>query len=297
MFKRRDMPLSALRAFESAGRHLHLGRAGADLGVTHGAISHQIRALERQLGVKLFTRAHNRLQLTSAGARLLTAVREGLDRIVDGALHLSPDDSTGDLVIACTQTIAETWAVKQVAQFGATYPQIRIRLVEIEPQQESIPAEVDVALCYGAPDSAGRRCEELVAAPLFPVCSPRLLRGSGAFSHPEDLSKYTLLADRQNSWERWYESMNALLPNGAHQIALFSNVLCLKAARLGLGIALGNPLEVHEDLEEGLLVELLNRSVSESESYFLLADELDSQSLRARLFEQWIRDRALDFGM
>ena len=62
MLDRRSLPLSALRAFESAGRHLHLGRAGNELGVTHGAVSHQVRALEKKLGVKLFTRTSNRLQ-------------------------------------------------------------------------------------------------------------------------------------------------------------------------------------------------------------------------------------------
>ena len=104
MFDRRTLPLSALRAFESAGRHLHLGRAGSELGVTHGAISHQVRALEDKLGLKLFTRANNRLQLTSAGEHLLSSVRDGFDRIVDGALHLNPDSIAGELTIGCTHT-------------------------------------------------------------------------------------------------------------------------------------------------------------------------------------------------
>ena len=79
MLNKRTLPLSGLRAFECAGRHLHLGRAGEELGVTHGAISHQVRALEAQLGVKLFIRANSRLQLTDAGQRLLTAVGEGFE--------------------------------------------------------------------------------------------------------------------------------------------------------------------------------------------------------------------------
>ena len=66
---RDTLPLSALRAFESAGRHLNMGRAGEELGVTHGAISHQVRALESRLGTQLFVRANNRLQLTDLGRR------------------------------------------------------------------------------------------------------------------------------------------------------------------------------------------------------------------------------------
>ena len=99
MLDRRTLPLSALRAFESAGRRLHMGRAGEDLGVTHGAISHQVKTLERQLDVELFVRANNRLKLTSAGERLLLAVRDGFDRIIDGELQLDCDQLTGNLVI------------------------------------------------------------------------------------------------------------------------------------------------------------------------------------------------------
>ena len=87
MLDRRSLPLSALRAFESAGRRLHMGKAGEDLGVTHGAISHQIRSLEKELGVKLFTREKNSLQLTDSGSLLLKAVTEGLNRILDGTQH------------------------------------------------------------------------------------------------------------------------------------------------------------------------------------------------------------------
>jgi len=293
MLERRDLPLSALRAFEAAGRQLHMGRAGADLGVTHGAISHQVRALEDQLGVKLFSRAHNRLLLTSAGERLLQAVQAGFDRILDGTLHLDPESLAGDLVIGCTQTIAQSWAVLQISQFHATYPQIHIRVVELEPRQRDIPGEVDVAICYGPPDAASRRVEELVAPPLFPVCSPRLFSDRSAINRPEHLTRYPLLHDGQNSWATWFRAMDVPFPNDTDQIHFFNNVLCIKAARQGFGIALSNLMEVQDDLRDGLLVKLMGRTIPEAQSYYLLTDGPEVQSLRARLFEASIRERAI----
>ena len=95
---RRNLPLNALRAFEVAARHCHLRRAAEELGVTHGAVSRQIRQLEEQLGVALFDRSGNRLQLTQEGSRLARAVGEALDTLTEGALSVNPESLPGELV-------------------------------------------------------------------------------------------------------------------------------------------------------------------------------------------------------
>lgn len=290
MLDRRTLPLSALRAFESAGRHLHLGRAGNELGVTHGAVSHQVRSLEQKLGVKLFTRAHNRLQLTSAGEHLLHSVSEGFDRIVDGALHLNPDSIAGELTIGCTHTSGSSWAVKHIMQFQANYPQMEIRVVEVRPQQREIPSEIDIAICYGKPNVGDRRLEELIVPMVFPVCSPSLLFGQEAVERPEQLVRLSLLQDNQNSWPRWFKAMGIEVSDSIRQTHFFSTALSLTAARNGFGVALCNPLEVQDDLREGRLVKVLENSIPESHKYYLLCDFIEGQSLRAQLFEDWINN-------
>lgn len=290
MLDRRTLPLSALRAFESAGRHLHLGHAGAELGVTHGAVSHQVRALEQKLGIKLFTRAHNRLQLTSAGEHLLKSVREGFDRIVDGALHLNPDSIAGELIIGCTQTSGLSWAVKHIMQFQANYPQMEIRVVEVRPQQRDIPREIDIAICYGKPNVGDLRLEDLISPSVFPVCSPTLLFGQVAVHTPAQIARLPLLHDNQNSWSRWFAAMGVASPKFERQTHFFSTALSLTAARNGFGVALCNPLEVQDDLREGQLVRVLEHSIPESQSYYLLCNYAVGQSLRAQLFEDWIQN-------
>ena len=290
MLDRRTLPLSALRAFESAGRHLHLGRAGSELGVTHGAISHQVRALEQKIGVKLFTRANNRLRLTSAGEHLLTAVSAGFDRIVDGALHLNPDSLAGELTIGCTPTSGSSWAVKHIMQFQENYPQMEIRVVEVRPQQREIPSEIDIAICYGKPEVGDRRLEALIIPPVYPVCSPTFLFAQETIEAPIQLTQLPLLEDNQNSWPRWFEAMHVEVPNSIRQTRFFSTALSLTAARSGFGVALCNPLEVQDDLREGRLVKILDDSIPESHKYYLLSDAVGRQSLRAQLFEQWLKN-------
>ncbi len=290
MLDRRSLPLSALRAFESAGRHLHLGRAGNELGVTHGAVSHQVRALEQKLGVKLFTRASNRLRLTSAGEHLLNSVREGFDRITDGALHLNPDSIAGELTIGCTHTSGSSWAVKHIMQFQAKYPQMEIHVIEVRPQQRQIPREIDIAICYGKPDVDDRRLENLVSPSVFPVCSPTLLFGREPIGSPLQLAQLPLLYDNQNSWPGWFTSAGVEVPTSIRQTHFFSTSLSLTAARYGFGIALCNPLEVQDDLREGRLVRVLEHSIAESRNYYLLCNYAERESLRAQLFEQWIKN-------
>jgi LysR family glycine cleavage system transcriptional activator len=289
MLNRRTLPLSALRAFESAGHHLHLGRAGDALGVTHGAISHQVRALEQQLKVKLFVRANNRLKLTSAGERLLGAVREGFDSIVEGALHLDPDNLTGTLIIACTESTGASWAVRHIGEFQLQYPQISIHVVVLQPRQKDIPREVDVAICYGKPEAGGRQLEELVSPPVYPVCSPKTLHGLPAITRPEQLARLTLLHDNQNSWSDWFSAMHVAIPENLRQIHFHSTNLSLTAARLGYGVALCNTFEIQEDLRQGRLVRLMKKGVPESHNYYLLTNQPERRSLRAQLFEDWIK--------
>lgn len=289
MLDRRTLPLSALRAFESAGRHLHMGRAGEELGVTHGAISHQVRALEKQLGLELFIRSHNRLRLTSAGERLLGAVRDGFNRIVDEAIQLDPDNLAGQLVIGCTESTGANWAVQKICAFQEQYPQIDIRVVEVQPRQKRIPRDIDIAICYGRPDPGSRRLEELASPPVFPVCSPQVLHGVPVISRPAHLLRLTLLHDSHNSWRDWFSAMEVDDPGCESGIRFYNTNLSLTAARLGFGVALCNPFEVQDDLRRGSLVRLLEKSVPETHSYYLLTHPAGHQPLRAKLFEEWIK--------
>lgn len=288
MLDRRHLPLAALRAFESAGRHLHLGRAGDELGVTYGAISHQIRNLEEALGVELFDRSRRQISLTDAGKRLLESVSSGFDRILDGASRLNSDSSSGELVVGCTHTAGTSWAINLIMKFLRNYPQIELHIVEVQPRQKDIPREVDVAICYGKPNAEGRRLEILMKPSIFAVSSPAYLHGRERISTPEQLLQAHLINDNQNSWTQWFGAVGVLAPDPVSQTHVFSTSMALTAARSGHGVALCNLLEVQDDLQDGRLVKVLEHSIPESQMFYLLSSNPQQQSQRAGLLVEWI---------
>lgn len=288
MTDRRNLPLSALRAFESAATYLHLGKAGTDLGVTHGAVSHQIRSLEEKLGVQLFSRAHNRLTLTPAGSRLFQSVKSGFDTLLDGTRNLDPNDLSGPLVIACTQTIATSWAIKHICEFSQAYPTIDISVREIAPRAKSISRDVDVSICYGQPTKDDRNITKLASPLLYPVCSPRILQDHKRKHKTTDILSFVLIHDHQVSWKRWLSHYGMDKNTPKSNIHFPNTSQALNAARLGHGIALGNTFETQEYIREGQLVRMLDKSIEEENSYFLLTHNGTNKTLKTQIFAEWI---------
>lgn len=288
MIDRRTMPLAALRAFESAAQHLHMGKAGIELGVTQGAISHQVRSLEERLGVSLFSRAHNSLALTPAGIRLLTAVSQGLDVIIDGARNLDPKNLNGSLVVGCTETIATSWAAQQICSFYEKYPEITIKVVEIEPLQKVISHNIDIAICYGRPDTDERLLTKIGAPTLFPVCSPTLLNNGRGQLKPRQLESFTLIHDGQVSWTRWMQQYAVDMSSMASNIYFPSTSQAIRAATLGAGVALSNTLEAQQFINDGQLVKLFDKPIDEEHSYYLMSPALKNNTTKTEIFIEWI---------
>lgn len=285
---RRTLPLSSLRAFESAAETLHLGRAGERLGVTHGAISHQVRALEDRLGVSLFVRAHSRLSLTPAGQRLYEAVKQGLDRILDGTRNLDPQELDGPITVGCTQTIATSWAARLICEFQKNYPTVEISTREIRPRQSDIPREIDIAICYGAPSKDDRHLTHLASPALFPVCSPQLVSARTDGFDAKILEQFPLLHDKQVSWDRWFAAQNVPKPDTVQNIHFANTSQALTAACLGYGVALSNDFETQDFIRDGRLIRLTDRSIPEEKDYFLLTPAPARGSARTALFADWI---------
>src|SRR6476620_2281477 len=119
---RRLPPLNALKAFEAAARHESFTRAAEELFVTQGAVSHQVKALESELGLKLFNRERQRLVLTEAGREYLAVVRDALDRIALGTERLLQRQSAGALTVSTSPDFAAKWLVNRLGRFAEEYP-------------------------------------------------------------------------------------------------------------------------------------------------------------------------------
>lgn len=288
ILSRRHMPLNAMRAFEAAARHCHIRKAAEELGVTHGAVSRQVKQLEGLLGVELFDRGHNRLSLTSPGQRLFAGVQQGLDKIAESILYLDPESMSGSLVIASTPSISAGWLVNAIGEFSRRYPEIEMRLVNIDPLQREFPAEVDIAICYGPPEAEHRDVIELFRERYFPVCHPTLLQSEQPLAKFQDLLAYPLLHDRHGHWESWL-ALCGVKEQATQQVYFQDSFQVLTAVREGFGIGLMDRVEVQRDLRSGQLIALFEQTVEASQSHFLVMDKPLKATVRTRLFAEYLQ--------
>src|SRR5438876_6612537 len=175
---RRRLPqLNALKAFEAAARHVSFTRAAEELCVTQGAVSHQVKALEDELGIKLFNRERQRLVITEAGREYLVVVRDALDRIALGTERLVQRQSSGLLTISTSPDFAAKWLVHRLGRFTKAHPDIELRISATMHHVDFAREEVDLAVRHGDGSWTGLHVERLCVEELFPVCSPKLLAG------------------------------------------------------------------------------------------------------------------------
>src|SRR5204863_7857301 len=146
---RRLPPLNALKSFEAAARHESFTRAAEELCVTQGAVSHQVKALEETLGIKLFNRERQRLVITEAGRDYLVVVRDALDRIALGTERLIQRQSSGVLTVSTSPDFAAKWLVHRLGHFAEAHPEIDLRVSATLHHVDLAREQVDLAVRHG----------------------------------------------------------------------------------------------------------------------------------------------------
>src|SRR5512140_2532888 len=200
-------PLNALKAFEAAARHESFTRAAEELCVTQGAVSHQVKALEAELAVKLFNRERQRLLITEAGRDYLAVIRDALDRIAAGTERLVQRQSAGVLTVSTSPDFAAKWLVHRLGHFAEAHSDIDLRVSASLHHVDFAREEVDLAVRHGEGDWPGLDAVLLSTEQLFPVCSPKLLTGRRGPLKLADLLKFPLIHTGDRSlWTRWLEA-------------------------------------------------------------------------------------------
>src|SRR5438876_2869484 len=203
---RRLPSLNGLKAFEAAARHESFTRAAEDLCVTQGAVSHQVKALEAELGLRLFNRERQRLVITEAGRGYLVVIRDAFDRIGYGTERLLQRQRGGVLTVSTSPNFAAKWLVQRLGRFAETHPEIDLRVSASLHHVDFAREDIDLAIRHGDGTASGLHVTRLCAEELFPVCSPKLLNGRNPLRSPSDLNRATLLHvnDRQG-WRQWLD--------------------------------------------------------------------------------------------
>ncbi len=291
-------PLNALRAFESAGRHLSFTKAAAELNVTPAAVGHQIKGLEELLEVRLFRRLTRALRLTEAGQAALPTISQGFHQLAQGVEQMRAHSESGVLTISVSPSFGAMWLVPRLERFRIRHPDIEIRIDGTDRLVDIGRDDADVALRYGPGGYSGVRVDRLFGQVNTPVCSPALLEGEHPLSQPDDLRHHTLLhidwKDAEASWRMW------LLAAGLHDIdptrgPRFSmESMAVQAALDGHGVALIGEMLVSNDLSAGRLVRPFDPSLSTplTFSYYLLSAQDSAQQPKVAAFRDWLLEEA-----
>jgi LysR family glycine cleavage system transcriptional activator len=177
---RRLPSLNALKAFEAAARHQSFTKAAEELSVTQGAVSHQVKALEAELGLRLFNRERQRLVITDAGKSYLDVVRDAFDRLAVGTNRLLQLQKTGALTVTTSPNFASKWLVHRLGRFVEAHPDIDLRVSASLQHIDFAREDIDVAVRHGDGQWSGLSVTRLCVEELFPVCSPKFMRGRKA---------------------------------------------------------------------------------------------------------------------
>ena len=297
----RRPPLADLRVFEAAARHLSFTRAGAELGVTQGAVSQRIRRLEEMLEIRLFERLTRAMALTSHGRSLAAAVGEGLARIDEGLaeldrLRLPPDRAT--LTISVTAAFASRWLLPRLSDFQERFPEIEVRIAAEDRLADFVSDGVDLGIRFGRGVYPGLSATMLMPDIVYPVCSPVLLNDGMPLNAPEDLLRCVLLHDATSEydgsgcgWQHWFESAGLKIEH-LEGLRLSPGPLVLEAAVNGLGVALGRASLVNGELSDGRLVRPLKHAPATAYSYYLVQRPKLEAAPHLSAFVGWLQERA-----
>jgi LysR family transcriptional regulator, glycine cleavage system transcriptional activator len=282
--------LNGLRAFDAAARHLSFTRAAAELHVTQTAISHQIRRLEAQLGVRLFVRRNRALMLTREAQGYLPAVRSAFEDLRRATARLQRGDRDGLLTVSTTASLAAKWLVSRVAAFQDAHPAIEVRITTSAHLVDFRREEVDLAVRYGHGSWPGLRARWLMAEDIFPVCSPALLRRK-PLRQPEDLVHHTLLhaTVAREDWQLWLTAAGQPVTLALRRGLTFDqSFMALQAAIDGLGVALGRSHLVETDLAAGRLVVPFDLALPADAGFYVVAPEETADTPKIGLFRDWL---------
>ncbi len=266
---RRLPPLNPLRAFEATARHGSLTKAASELSVTHGAVSHQLRALEATLRVRLFERSGQRLKLTPHGAELLPAVADAFEGIAAATARMTRPTSAGSLAVSCVPALLSLWVMPRLGSFVSQYPNIKLKLVASNGAEDLRSPEVDICVHYGDRDWSDCWFRKWSDIELFPVVSPSLINNR-PIRAVRDLAGHVMLhGDDGREWHTWLAAADALDLARGPQLHMSDARLSTEAAQHGHGVALGDSVTASSLLARGLLVTPFNLSVPAVDSFYV----------------------------
>src|SRR6516165_7136069 len=233
-------PLSALRAFEAAARHMSFSKAADELHVTPAAVSHQIHALEQDLGVRLFHRMNRSIELTASARVLLPGLTEAFAGIQSSVKRLRAHNDTGTLTVTASPSFAAKWLVLRLHRFQEQCLEVDVRISATDEVVDLTAGDFDLGIRYGAGRYPGLEVELLLRNEVFPACSPHLLEAGQPLRTPDDLRRHALIHDQAAerdpllpTWSMWLKAAGVRGMPATPGLSFSAGHLALDAAIAG----------------------------------------------------------------
>ncbi|SMO84848.1 LysR substrate-binding domain-containing protein [Paracoccus laeviglucosivorans] len=307
--KRRYLPsLGSFATFEVAAKHLSFTLAAKELNVTQGAVSQQIRLLERALDVALFVRKHNALELTPEGVNLFGAVTDGLDTISAAVATLSEDQGPQTVTISATDGMSQFWLQPLIDRFRAAHPEVGF-IVFASDEDDNLRnyAEVDIAiLCGNERCEVGEVLHFLFPEAAQPVCTPEFLARFGPFDDVDSLNRVNLLhlhdrhwtADaigwQPLGWPEWFRAQGQEWSRAPSSLSTNKVGLLMSATLAGEGVMLGWHPMVYALITSGELVFAHPTPISAGRGNFLNCKQKSLKRPIVSAFVEYALDAARD---
>lgn len=294
-------PLTALRAFEAAARLSSFTRAARELHVTPAAVSHQIRGLEKFLGVTLFRRTTRRLELTEQGRVAAELFREGFEKLARGVSQLRADDTGASLTLSVTTAFATRWLVPRLGRFARRCPGIDLQLRAGTQPVDFDHDDIDLAVRIGRGGIAGAIAVPLFGESVVPLASPAFIRHHG-LRRPADLARVPLLHDdsmrrvgRPTRWTEWLAAAKVRNVDTGHGMHIDDGHLVLQAAAGGSGVALGRLVYALADLDARRLRMPFGPVLDLGVQYYLFVPEARASEPAIAAVRAWFVQEAESF--
>ncbi len=278
-------PLTALRAFAAYVETGSMTAAGAQLNVSHAAISQQLRTLESHMGVTLLDRAGARGELTDEGRSLAEAVTGGFERMFRAVAELTGADADRPVQITTTPAFAANWLMPRLAGFRERHPEVSL-MIDPTPELRPLrPGGLDMAVRYGNGEWPGLEADLLIVTPIVIVAAPSLV-GDREFETPADLTRFHWMQEiGTNEATEYLERHGAVLDRARGLTSLPGNLM-IEAARAGQGIAVTAGAFAEADIAAGRLRLLFEDR--RKKGYYIVTRP-GAMRPQARILHRWIR--------
>jgi LysR family transcriptional regulator, glycine cleavage system transcriptional activator len=283
--------LTWLRAFEAAARTSSFTAAAAELNLTSGAISYQIRALEAHLGFALFERRPRGVKLTAMGVAYLPPVRRAFEELADSTAGLFGGSERVQITVHAPVSLAALWLAPKLPAFSRINPSIDVRLSSVIWDNPLPDDATDLEIRYGSGHWHGYRSERLLNQNILPVCSPALLRAaeqSGALEvsvmqNPIHIRSY------ENHWLKVRQTPGLANVPASAGLTVDTTIAALELAAAGAGVALAHAIFLSAYFSTGRLVNALPQQFPDDFSYFVVTPERPQRIRReVQLFRDWL---------